>query len=306
MSNWLGFDYLPTDADAFLVQARKNSIGQTLKSVCDSLGATAPQGNDVDVATRLARLERLIGQGPYRNVRAMNNATTPASKIDVSWEMLAISGYQADSYAQTLDFATTGARGRETAWSYAAEALFLYAIYNPTTNTADTLMSKSPPSVGPTSMPSGFTAWRYLSSWYNTTTAAALRRQGQQDQIVTTTVSDASAFRAVSAVTTTTTWTTPTLTAANRPTGVRMLLLQGRMASGSGSGAITLRARTKTVGTSNGVDLCVQDSGVGKQITIGGAIWVMTNSAGDFEWSVDSAQTGMTATIDVLGWMEPL
>lgn len=302
MANWLSYTHGAVDAAPDFTQAHKNRISEAVEDIAEALGDTSPAGADASVRARLDRMERAIGQIGHRAVRAFNNATNPASKVDVTWSFLAIEGYATTNFTGTCDLTVTAAaNGRDSATSLAAAWYYLWAIYNPASSTAALLFSTS--STAPT-LPSGYTAKRYLGAWRNTSTSAALRWQHQEgDEMLVTGDDPPTNWRVVSAITITTSWQTPTVTSFLPPV-TRCAYLTGHMnAPGGSTSGPTLSIRTKGA---TGGGCAIATNKADAFAVYGRSVWVPLNASQQFEWRTEATVTSMTANVDVLGWKEPL
>lgn len=135
-----------------------------------------------------ARLEALesglagLGRTALTNLRITNNTSTPNTQLDISWSLLGIQGALSQSFAHTLDRTVTGANGRDQAITYGNSTWYwLYAIYNPQTSTAATLLSAAQPT--PNALPTGYTLYRRIGAVV-TDTGGSFRRYVQIDREV--------------------------------------------------------------------------------------------------------------------------
>lgn len=306
VANFLGYIYDQVSAIAFVPQDLKNATYKAVYDLATCLAGPGqtPQGYDATVADRFNRIESVIGYGVRTNLNADNNAATPLSKIDVSWDRLGIGGYPTGAFSQTLDFSITGANGRDTAWTYAAAWLFLHAIFNPVLGTSAVIMSTN--QAAPSPMPAGYVASRFLGAWRNTTTSAALRTQALRDDRMYTLGDDVANWKVVNAVASVAnSWQTPTVTSFLPPT-TRLAYLTGFLSAPGSGGLPTLSVRTNTgsggSGGPGGVQLAVNAS-ASNQI-FGRPVWLPLDSAQRFQWNTEALVSGVNATINVLGWKE--
>lgn len=86
---------------------------EELQAAFTTLGAN-PQAGSGTVDARLDTLEATLlvaANTGYRNLRVANNATTPATKLDVSADLLAVEGALLSTVAVTIDLTATGKNG---------------------------------------------------------------------------------------------------------------------------------------------------------------------------------------------------
>lgn len=112
--------------------------------------------------------------GTTRNAKmALTSASAVASfSADevVVQSSLGGTSYQLSSFGKTVNLATTGAGGMDTGTAPLSGYVALYAIYNPTTTTANILAVNCSGSIAPevyagSSMPAGYTASGLISVW---------------------------------------------------------------------------------------------------------------------------------------------
>jgi hypothetical protein len=301
MPNPFGVVFTSADTTPTLLPQDKINILSWLLGIADALGSSGglPQGADVDVATRLARIEATLGKTGFRNVQARNNVTTPAAKVDVTWDVMAIGGVLVENFTGTCDLSVPNAvDGRDSSAALATGWYHLHAIYNPTTLTTKLLFSSSP--TNPT-LPVGYTLSRFIGQWAQTGTTAALKQQVQINDEMFTPASDVGPdWRPVNNVAAeSTTWTTPTVT-TYLPPNTRCALLRGILSLSSV--AMSLSFRTKGM-TGNGVTIVEGPASGG--VRHGASLWLPLNVSQQFEW-ITSAEGAGTVYVDVLGWKVPL
>lgn len=105
--------------------------------------------------------------GGFRNLVIANNATTPNTQIDLSADAVTVEtsggiAYRLSSLSVTINAATTGANALDTGAITTDTWYYVYAIYNPATQTSAGLVSTS--STAPT-LPSGYTAKARLGAF---------------------------------------------------------------------------------------------------------------------------------------------
>lgn len=306
MPNVYGFDFAVQDESGFLDAQRQVDIFRAVAAIANALSdnGALPQGLDASVAARLARIDANVS-GNVRNLRAENNATTPAAKVDVTWSELGMGGYLSSNFTGTCDLAAVGLNGRDTSAALATGWYYLHAVYNPSTRTAGLLFSasSSAPSLGHATL-AGFTVARFLGEWRQTGTTAALKRQWQQNDHMYVTGDDVGAnWVAVGGVTATTTWTTPATLNTWLPPTTRVALLGGNVLAGTVGVILSLRQKGLS---GNGVSVISQLalSGFG----YGRPVWLPLSASQEFEWRASANSSG-TATLvyaDVLAWQVPI
>lgn len=124
----------------------------------------------------LSALQSMFGSavGSMRNA-SMSVAAASASATFTADEIIvetALGGltFRLANYSQTVNLATTGAGGMDSGAAPVSGYVALYAIYNPTTQTAGILATNATSSVAPNvygggNMPAGYTASALISVW---------------------------------------------------------------------------------------------------------------------------------------------
>ena len=146
------------------------SAGQTL-----STGVTPPAGDNSTKLATTAFADQVGGVvGSMRNLvmsvaAASASATLTADEIVVE-TALGGAPIRLANFNKTINLATTGAGGMDTGSAPTSGYVALYAIYNPTTQTAALLAVNATSSVAPNiyggaNMPSGYTASALVSVW---------------------------------------------------------------------------------------------------------------------------------------------
>lgn len=149
-------------------------VDQTGQNATDD-GTTATLESNLVTAIKNISLPLLTGLiGSMRN--ASMNVTSASSSATFSADQIvigtALNGleYLLSSYSKTINLATTGAGGMDTGSAPASGFVALYAIYNPTTQTASILATNATSTLAPTiyggaNMPAGYTASALISVW---------------------------------------------------------------------------------------------------------------------------------------------
>lgn len=129
--------------------------------------------------------------GGFKNLSIANNSSTPTTKIDLSADAVTVEttnevAFRVTSLSVTIDTAGTGANGMDAGALGNSAWYAVWAIYNPTTDTAAGLVSSSASS--PT-MPAGYTAKARLG-WFRTDGSAQflnIAQKGRRAAYTTTT-----------------------------------------------------------------------------------------------------------------------
>ncbi|WP_241496017.1 hypothetical protein [Paraburkholderia monticola] len=155
--------------------------------------------DDGTTATLLTNLINAISAnsesviGGVRNL-AMNIATASASATLTADEIIvgsALGGlkYTLASFSKTINLATTGAGGMDTGSAPASGFVAIYAIYNPTTQTAALLATNAATKqgnvYGGANPPAGYTASALVSVW-QTNSSGQLTVGTQEDRSIST------------------------------------------------------------------------------------------------------------------------
>lgn len=155
--------------------------------------------DDGTTATLLTNLINAISANSEATIGAVRNlamsvtaasasATLTADEIVVGSALGGLK-YTLASFSKTINLATTGAGGMDTGSAPVSGFVALYAIYNPTTQTAALLATNATSAVAPNvyggaNMPSGYTASGLVSVW--PTNGSSLLIVGyQQDRQIT-------------------------------------------------------------------------------------------------------------------------
>lgn len=156
-----------------------NMVQQELLNVVSAGGLTPSKTTYTQIRDAIKQL--ILGGagvapvvGTSRNL-AMTIATASASATLTADEIIvesALGGltYKLASFSKTVNISTTGAGGMDTGSAPATGFVALYAIYNPTTQTAALLATNATSSAAPnvyggSNMPSGYTASALVSVW---------------------------------------------------------------------------------------------------------------------------------------------
>lgn len=155
-----------------LTVGRWNQLGDEMEAVQKTLGLRPHRGY-ADVAARFAAIETLVknAQGALVNLTTGNNATTPASKIDIAWDLLSIQGQLVANFSQTLDCTGTGINKLDTGALSNGNWYHFFAGYNPTTLATGVLASLQSDEAAISAKPSGYTRWRRIGSMFYTSSA---------------------------------------------------------------------------------------------------------------------------------------
>ncbi|WP_244136970.1 hypothetical protein [Burkholderia pyrrocinia] len=153
-----------------------NAIQEELIAVLTAAGITPDRMNNAQIA---AAIQAMITQsaamiGSMRNLTmsvpaASTSATLSADEIVVG-SALGGRKYVLGSFSKTINLATTGAGGMDTGSAPASGYVALYAIYNPTTQTAALLAKNATSAIQPAvysggNMPAGYSASALISVW---------------------------------------------------------------------------------------------------------------------------------------------
>jgi hypothetical protein len=151
-----------------------SSIGGGSYVLIDSTGGAAQvsPATQSQHAVQMAQAAGVVGS--VRNLlmsvtAASATATLTADEIIVETALGGVR-YCLPSFSKTINLATTGAGGMDTGSAPVSGFVALYAIYNPTTQTAALLATNATSIVAPNvygagSMPSGYTASALVSVW---------------------------------------------------------------------------------------------------------------------------------------------
>ena len=140
-------------------------------------------GTNLELIKDIAyRVPTAFLKGAFSKLKLKNNTGTPASKIDISCDSIAIPDtsnviYNAADVSVTVDCGTTGANGLDTGSLTNDTLYFFYLIANRTTSTTAGLASTS--ATSPT-MPSGYTHKKLVGAVYYT--SSAFRTVAQYDR----------------------------------------------------------------------------------------------------------------------------
>lgn len=113
------------------------------------------------------------GQTSVRGLRGTNNAGTPLTQYDISWDQVSVQdagGYVVNLGPQgpyTLNISAAGpvVNGRDQAGAFAASSqMHVFAIYNPATGVKGVIASTAGTLQGGPTLPAGFTHWAYLTT----------------------------------------------------------------------------------------------------------------------------------------------
>jgi hypothetical protein len=223
------------------------------------------------------------------------NATTPASKVDVTASGLLVSDGSAASYALdavnvTADITASGANGLDTGAEAANTWYFIWVIYNSSTNTIASLLSTS--ASAPT-MPSGY---GYKAR------VGAVRNDASSNFLPFWKTKNWTYFRdnqvAVNNVDLGTTYSAASLSTAV-PTTAIAATLRVQRSSGGGSGHIVYVAWDQSAGTYQAV-WAAGAQGAGYLF----AYTVPLVTSQTTYWKEDTA-TADTFRIEVIGYEEP-
>lgn len=290
MGNKWGFVHGVVDADPYLAQAHKNRISSTVAQIADELSDSgkSPKGNDASVASRLDRMESVMGQTGYRTLRSVSNAASPSSKIDVSWDAMGIGGNLVGAFSGTVDVTVVGLNGRDFSGGLSTQILYLWAVYNPTTQAAGLVLSAS--ATAPTltdSSFSGYTATRRIGETLQTGSSASLRPQSQQDTRI---YLDTRAQVAGPLSATANTWTAQALNAQVGSTTCAALvqMVQNKDNNSSNATFVSMRRKGAASGAT-GIELFnrVHASGDARA-----SAWVgVTSATAEIEWKATVAIT---------------
>jgi len=163
-----------TSTPATIVPAEwLNAVMMELMNVVTASGATANKAAYSQVLTAMKGMFSPV-VGSARNL-VMSVASASASATLTADEIIvesALGGqtYRLASFSKTINLATTGAGGMDTGTAPVSGYVALYAIWNPTTQTAALLAkaegaSAAPSIYGGANMPSGYTASALVSVW---------------------------------------------------------------------------------------------------------------------------------------------
>lgn len=234
-------------------------VDQTGQNATDD-GTTATLESNLVTAIKNISQPLLTGLiGSVRN--ASMNVTSASSSATFSADQIvvgtALNGleYLLSSYSKTINLATTGAGGMDTGSAPVSGFVALYAIYNPTTQTASILATNATSTLAPTvyggaNMPAGYTASALISVW-PTNSSGQLKQALQRDRRID--------FSRVTAVSSTTAVTSLTAVTASS-------ILPKNAVSCSGWLQVTCTASSSTAPAQNAETSVASDaSGIGYQ-----------------------------------------
>lgn len=162
-----------------------NMIQEELCSILAAAGITRSKTSYNQVNTALQKMYAPV-VGTVRNL-AMSVTTVSATATLTADEIIVASAlggqpYKLASFSKTINLATTGAGGMDTGTAPVSGFVALYAIYNPTTQTAALLATNAATKqgnvYGGANMPSGYTASALVSVW--PTNASSQLKTGAQ------------------------------------------------------------------------------------------------------------------------------
>jgi len=159
-----------------------NRIGDELEAAQVVLGVNPHKG----FATVAARFDAIEGslanvQGALINLFITNDPTTPASKVTLSFDLLAIEGQTATAFTGTIDAGTSGINGMETGSSLATGWFWIWAGFNPSTGVVGGLFTPAAKTRSTMTAPSGYTKWRRVGAVYYTGSTFYRFSQGDQE-----------------------------------------------------------------------------------------------------------------------------
>jgi hypothetical protein len=246
-----------------------------------------------------------------QGLSGLNNATTPNSQFDFSALAVTLRNPATGATAVATNTGTItnnvalagpAANGRDQAGTFAASQwIHFYFIWNPTTSTLATISSLAAPTVGPT-LPSGFTAWAYISAVYygSSSALAVVRMKGSWCMYQTPQISIAAGGATTPAPT--------SIATMIPPNALEFEIVIQNLAITSTAAGLYIATLALQVESSNNAYQCGLQGTGGASTTFGvagGSKRLQALSQG-YNYSITvGAGTGQSATISISGYSMP-
>jgi len=184
--NWNTGDYAFC---AFTAQGTATATGNPNNAFMTGPATTANQ------APQFGQISGVVGQSRNLSMSVAAASATATLTADEIIVESALGGlrYCLPSFSKTINLATTGAGGMDTGSAPASGFVAIYAIYNPTTQTAALLATNATSAVAPSvyggTLPSGYTASGLVSVWRTNASSQFVAGMQQDRRVITVPVS---------------------------------------------------------------------------------------------------------------------